>query len=54
MAARRPRKLKTSRPLSGDCGPMLISAETFLLAEAADALRYLVEDRPFGTVVLTI
>jgi NADPH2:quinone reductase len=31
-----------------------IVAKTFSLAEAADALRYLVEDRPFGRVVLTI
>jgi NADPH2:quinone reductase len=31
-----------------------IVAKTFPLAEAADALRYLVEDRPFGMVALTI
>jgi NADPH2:quinone reductase len=31
-----------------------IVAKTFPLADAADALRYLVEDRPFGRVVLTI
>jgi NADPH2:quinone reductase len=31
-----------------------IVAKTFPLAEAADALRYLVEARPFGKVVLTI
>src|SRR5882672_599252 len=31
-----------------------IVANTFPLAEAADALRYLVEGRPFGRVVLTI
>jgi NADPH2:quinone reductase len=31
-----------------------IVAKTFPLAEAADALRYLVEDRPFGRVVVTI
>jgi NADPH:quinone reductase len=31
-----------------------VVAKTFPLAEAADALRYLVEDRPFGMVVLTI
>ena len=31
-----------------------IAAKTFPLAEAADALRYLVEGRPFGRVVLTI
>ncbi|HTF65124.1 MAG TPA: zinc-binding alcohol dehydrogenase family protein [Edaphobacter sp.] len=30
-----------------------IVAKTFPLAEAADALRYLVEGRPFGRVVLT-
>jgi NADPH2:quinone reductase len=29
-------------------------AKTFPLAEAADALRYLVEGRPFGRVVLSI
>jgi NADPH2:quinone reductase len=31
-----------------------IVAKTFPLAEAADALRYLVEGRPFGRVVLSI
>jgi NADPH:quinone reductase len=31
-----------------------IVAKTFPLAEAATALRYLVEGRPFGRVVLTI
>ena len=31
-----------------------VVAKTFPLAEAADALRHLVEDRPFGRVVLTI
>jgi NADPH:quinone reductase-like Zn-dependent oxidoreductase len=31
-----------------------IVAKTFPLAEAAAALRYLVEGRPFGRVVLTI
>ena len=31
-----------------------IVAKTFPLAEAADALRYLVEGRPFGRVVLPI
>jgi NADPH2:quinone reductase len=31
-----------------------IVAKNFPLAEAADALRYLVEGRPFGRVVLTI
>jgi NADPH2:quinone reductase len=31
-----------------------IVAKTFPLAQAADALRYLVEGRPFGRVVLTI
>ena len=31
-----------------------IVAKTFPLAEAADAIRYLVERRPFGRVVLTI
>jgi NADPH2:quinone reductase len=37
---------------SGAIKPMV--AKTFPLNEAADALRYLVEDRPFGRVVLTI
>jgi NADPH2:quinone reductase len=31
-----------------------IMAKTFPLAEAADALRYLVEGRPFGRVVLPL
>ena len=31
-----------------------IVAKTFPLAEAAGALRYLIEGRPFGRVVLTI
>jgi NADPH2:quinone reductase len=31
-----------------------IVAKTFPLVEAADALRYLVEGRPFGRVVLTV
>jgi NAD(P)-dependent dehydrogenase (short-subunit alcohol dehydrogenase family) len=31
-----------------------IVAKTFPLTEAADALRYLVEGRPFGRVILTI
>jgi len=31
-----------------------IVAKTFPLVEAAKALRYLVEDRPFGRVVLTV
>ena len=31
-----------------------IVAKTFPLAEAANALRYLVEGRPFGRVVLSI
>jgi NADPH2:quinone reductase len=37
---------------SGAIKPIL--AKTFPLAEAADALRYQVEGRPFGRVVLTI
>ena len=37
---------------SGGIKPIV--ARTFPLAEAADALRYLVETRPFGRVVLTI
>jgi NADPH2:quinone reductase len=31
-----------------------IVAKTFPLTEAADALRYLIEGRPFGRVVLTL
>jgi NADPH2:quinone reductase len=31
-----------------------IVAKTFPLTEAADALRYLIEGRPFGKVVLTV
>ena len=31
-----------------------IVAKTFPLADAADALRYLVEGRPFGRVILKI
>ena len=31
-----------------------IVAKTFPLAEAADALRHLIEDGPFGRVVLTL
>ena len=37
---------------SGGIKPIV--AKTFPLGEAAEALRYLVEDRPFGRVVLTI
>jgi len=37
---------------SGAIRPIVV--KTFPLPEAADALRYLVEDRPFGRVVLTI
>jgi NADPH:quinone reductase len=37
---------------SGTIKPIV--AKTFALAEASDALRYLIEDRPFGRVVLTI
>jgi NADPH2:quinone reductase len=31
-----------------------VAAKTFPLTEAADALRYLIEGRPFSRVVLTI
>jgi NADPH:quinone reductase len=31
-----------------------IVAKTFPLVQAADALRYLVEGRPFGRVILTV
>jgi NADPH2:quinone reductase len=37
---------------SGGIKPIV--ARTFPLVEAADALRYLIETRPFGRVVLTI
>ena len=37
---------------SGTIRPIV--AKTFPLAEAAEALRYLVEGRPFGRVVLTV
>ena len=41
-------------PLLQSGGIQPIVAKTFPLAEASDALRYLVEGRPFGKVVLTI
>jgi NADPH:quinone reductase len=41
-------------PLLQSAAVKPIVAKTFPLAEAADALRYLVEGRPFGRVVLTI
>jgi NADPH2:quinone reductase len=41
-------------PLLQSGGIKPIVAKTFALAEASDALRYLVEGRPFGRVVLTI
>jgi NADPH2:quinone reductase len=41
-----------SRLESGAIEPIV--ANTFPLEEAAEALRYLVEGRPFGRVVLTI
>jgi NADPH2:quinone reductase len=41
-------------PLLRSGGIKPIVAKTFPLAEASDALRYLIEDRPFGRVVLTI
>jgi len=41
-------------PLLQSGGVKPIVAKTFPLAEASDALRYLVEDRPFGRVVLTM
>jgi len=44
--------MRAPRLQSGAISPIV--AKTFPLAEAADALRYLVEDRPFGRVVLTI
>ena len=37
---------------SGPIKPIV--ARTFPLTEASDALRYLIEDRPFSRVVLTI
>jgi len=41
-------------PLLRSGGVKPIVAKTFPLAEAPDALRYLIEDRPFGRVVLTV
>jgi NADPH:quinone reductase len=41
-------------PLLNSGSIKAIVAKTFPLAEAADALKYLVEKRPFGRVVLTI
>jgi NADPH2:quinone reductase len=41
-------------PLLQSGAIMPIVAKTFPLAEAADALRYMVEDRPFGRAALTI
>jgi NADPH2:quinone reductase len=41
-------------PLLQSGGARPIVAKTFPLAEASDALRYLMEDRPFGRVVLTM
>jgi NADPH:quinone reductase len=45
-------KAIVSQLQSGAIKPIV--AKTFPLAEAAEALRYLVEDRPFGRVVLTV
>ena len=45
---------RTIVPLLQSGGVKPIVAKTFPLAEASDALRYLIEDRPFGRVVLTI
>jgi len=41
-------------PLLQSGGVKPIVAKTFPLAEASDALRYLIEDRPFGRVVLAM
>ena len=41
-------------PLLQSGGVKPIVAKTFALAEASEALRYLIEERPFGRVVLTI
>jgi NADPH2:quinone reductase len=41
-------------PLLESGGVKPIVARTFPLAEASDALRYLIEDRPFGRVILTM
>jgi NADPH2:quinone reductase len=41
-------------PLLQSGGVKPIVAKAFPLAEASEALRYLIEDRPFGRVVLTI
>jgi NADPH:quinone reductase len=45
-------KAIASQLQSGAIKPIV--AKTFPLAEAADALRYLVEGRPLGRVILTI
>src|ERR1700724_1154584 len=45
-------KAIVSQLQSGAIKPIV--AKTFPLAEAKDALRYLVDDRPFGRVVLTV
>jgi NADPH:quinone reductase len=45
-------KVIVSQLKSGAIKPIV--AKTFPLSEAAEALRYLVEDRPFGRVVLTV
>jgi NADPH2:quinone reductase len=37
---------------SGQVKPIV--ARTFALEDAAEALRYLIEERPFGRVILTI
>jgi len=41
-------------PLLQSGGVKPIVAKIFPLAEASDALRYLIDDRPFGRVVLTM
>ena len=41
-------------PLLQSGGVKPIVAKIFPLAEASDALRYRMEDRPFGRVVLTL
>ena len=44
-------------PTSKETGRQIIKpivAKAFPLVEAVDALRYLIEGRPFGRVVLTI
>jgi len=46
--------LEYHRPLLQSGGIKAIVAKTFPLTEASDALRYFIEDRSFGRVVVTL